>query len=80
MLLKLNLLIILNLIKVTSLHDTGLGPNYITESIVESVPKVEFPHDFELGPNYLAQSIDYNKSLTKVTSPHGIILYKRICC
>ena len=58
--------------KVTSLHDTGLGPNYITESIAESVPKVESPHGTEIGPNYLAQSIDYNKSLIKATSPHGI--------
>ena len=44
--------------KVTSLHDFGLGPNYINASVDESVPKVEFPHGFRLGPNYLAQSID----------------------
>ena len=57
-------------LKVASLHDTGLGPNYITESIAESVPKVESPHGTEIGPNYLAQSIDYNKSLIKATSLH----------
>ena len=57
-------------LKVTSLHDTGLGPNYITESIAESVPKVESPHGTEIGPSHLAQSIDYNKSLIKATSLH----------
>ena len=56
--------------KVTSLHDTGLGPNYITESIAESVPKVESPHGTEIGPNYITHSIDYTKSLTKAISPH----------
>ena len=64
-----------SLIKATSLHDTGLGPNYKKESVDKSVPKVESPHGTEIGPNcpnYIIHSIDYNKSLTKATSPHGI--------
>ena len=58
--------------KVTSLHDTGLGPNYIKESVDKSVPKFELLHGNEIGPNYITHSIDYTKSLTKATSPHGI--------
>ena len=58
--------------KVTSLHDTGLGPNYITEFVDKSVPKFELPHGNEIGPNYITHSIDYTKSLTKGTSLHGI--------
>ena len=43
-------------LKATSLHDTGLGPNFITESTVKPVLKATSLHGTGLGPNFITES------------------------